>query len=101
MQTILEAKYTIYFDGACKKMCSGGGFVVMEGGKVIDGRYELLDKEVKTNNKSEITSLLKALQYFQNKYTLPRGTALNVIGDSLLIINFLNRKCTPGDKYFV
>lgn len=41
------------------------------------------------------------MQYFKSKYVLPRGTALNVIGDSQLIINFLNRKCTPGDKFFV
>lgn len=47
--------------------------------------------EVKTNNKAEITALWDALAYFCEKYTVPRGEKVNVMGDSQLIINFLNR----------
>ncbi len=62
------AKYTIYFDGACKKTETAGGFIIMSNQRVIDGRFAKYSGEVKTNNKAEITAVRDALVYFQGRY---------------------------------
>jgi len=61
---------------------TGGGFIILEGNKVIDGRFESYEGDVKTNNKAEVTALRDALSYFQTKYQVSRGEKLNVFGDS-------------------
>lgn len=96
-----EAVYHLYFDGACRRKMTAGGYVLYHKQKVVDGRFEYYGQSPTTNNKAEVLALHNAVKWAAELVQMKNGQIMNVIGDSKLIIDFLNRKSQPGDKFFV
>lgn len=93
--------YQLYFDGSCGPKNPGGvaayGFALLrEGESVRSGSGVIGEGEGMTNNLAEFYALDQGLCAFISCHEAPGVThALQVFGDSKLVINVMNRYWTP------
>lgn len=61
---IQEAKYTIEFDGGCRKKLGSGGYVVREGETLRAAVFVYYGTSRPTNNKAEMQAAVDAMEAF-------------------------------------
>ena len=87
-----------YFDGGCCGGLGSGGFVVYgQDNEQLGGGSMYYGKLSNTNNEVEMSALLDLLTWVDtHSDELPATKTLHVIGDSELMINFMNRAARPS-----
>ena len=92
---------TVYFDGACKDKKGAGGYVILQDGTPTKLNCHYYDTTAATCNEAEGLTLLRALEQVAATITTTRQEKVNIIGDSKLIISFMNKTYKPGKRTFV
>lgn len=66
-EKIIAPVNTIYTDGSCQKQKGGWAYVVVEDGEIITERSGFIDEYPTTNNRAELTAILRVLQDFPHQ----------------------------------
>ena len=84
----------VYFDGRCVKKLGAGGFIAFApDGELLGGKALYYGQKASSNNEAEAEALLSALKWVEEAAW--NASEVVVMGDSLLIVQFINRVYNP------
>ena len=97
----MDGVAVLTFDGGAAKRLGTGGFTVwLPSGRLIAARALWFGSECSTNNEAELATLKAGLQWIAAHFPdHDWGGELLVMGDSNIVIGFMNRQFRPQRKF--